>query len=527
MNTNVKTSKKKKRNQSNYRALLLPFAVVVILISAVIWNNVRQETKLPNSDWSRSVSTTAQSISAEPTVIKKDDQYYAYTHQKDGLKVTTLDEKLNLVSEKTENLPLDERANYWTNGKQIAYISRGELILYEDGKQTVIDKDVDLLADAKDRFAYSKGNEVFVYNPADGKSQSIFTAKEKISELSGHPASQSFIATVGEKIDMEAFYLKEADEKYSAQSITRYSKTPTDKIYNFRFAEADDQVHFMYTFYSSKQGTKTFKTFYGAAPTDQLTTIDFSNVKLYSSELGYEIENPSYQQLNVENNKPIILFAAKGPISTKKEAGNIYKATLNGDKWEASRISTTSDFSIYPFQVDEKTIAWLKAESVSDYKLYLASKDSEIKSDSKKIGKQDVYNATFDAFTAFVVSFIAMTNAFVWIVPSVLFLGILYFVRIDVIEDEKPWAKWTAIALFVMTQLYVIQSLFNNTFYTLAPKYLTFTGSSFIIPVIVSAIALWVMQVARDKDWGLFAQVSYFIGLTVLFELFVVGTYVY
>ncbi len=526
MNTELRP-KKKKKNQSNYKALLLPLAIVMLLLGAVVWNNIRQETKLPNQNWSRSVSTPAESISAEPIAFKTDNKYQIYTHLKDGLKVTTLDEKLNLVSQKTENLPLDERGKFWTNGKQIAFVSNGELILYQEGKQTVLDKGVELLADTKSRFAYSKGNEVYVYDPENGKSQLIFSAKEKLTELSGYPESNSFIATVGEKVEMEAFYLQEKEGKYQAHSIIQYSKTPTDKIYNFRFAEAESQVHFIYTFYSSKQGVKSFKTFYGSAPSDQLKALSFNTIHFKESELGYDMENPMYQQLSIENNQPVILFTATGPISAKKEAGNIYKATLNNKDWFASRISTTDKYSVYPLYIDEQTVAWLKAESVSDFRVFIASQNPEIKKESQSISKQDVYNAAFDALTASVVSFIAMTNAFIWVVPPVLFLGILYIVRIDIIEQEKPWAKWVSIALFILTQLYVIQSLFNSTFYTLAPKYLTFSGSSLIVPVLVSALALYVMQVAKDKDWGLFAQVSYFIGVTVLFELFIVGTYVY
>ncbi|KZE63817.1 hypothetical protein AWM68_11925 [Fictibacillus phosphorivorans] len=526
MNTELRP-KKKKRNQSNYKALLLPLAVVLLLLGAVVWNNIVNETRLPHSDWSRSVSTPADSISAEPIALKKDNHYQIYTKQKNGLKVTTLDEKLNLITEKTENLPLDERGNFWTNGQQIAFVSNGELILYEEGKQTVLDKNVELLADSKTRFAYSKGNQVYVYDSESGKSRLIYSAKEKLSELTGHSESNSFIATVGEKVQMEAFYLQEKEGQYKAHSIIQYNKTPTDKIYNFRFAESKDQVHFLYTLYSSKQGTKSFKTYYGAAPSDQLTALSFNTVHFIESDLGYEMENPMYQQLNIENNQPVVLFSAKGPISAKKEAGNIYKATLKNKEWEASRISTTDNFSVYPLYIDEQTIGWLKAESVSDYRVFIASQDSDIKKESQSIGKQDVYNATFDALAASVVSLIAMTSAFIWVVPPVLFLGILYFVRIDVIEQEKPWAKWISIGLFIFTQLYVIQSLFNSTFYSLAPKYLTFSGSSLIVPVIVSAVALYVMQLAKNKDWGLFAQVSYFIGVTVLFELFIVGTYVY
>ncbi|MDM5314609.1 hypothetical protein QUF49_01320 [Fictibacillus sp. b24] len=527
MNTELRPKKKKKSNQSNYKALLLPLAGVLLLLGAVVWNNILSETKLPNPDWSRSVSTPVESISAEPIAFKADNQYQIYTQQKNGLKVTTLDEKLNVISQKTENLPLDERGKFWTNGNQIAFVSNGELILYEDGKQTVLDKDVELLADSKSRFAYSKGNEVYVYDPESGKSRIIYSAKEKLSELTGHSESNSFIATVGEKVQMEVFYLQEKDDQYKANSIIQYSKTPNDKIYNFRFAESDSKVYFIYTFYSSKQGTKSFKTFYGEASSDQFTALSFKAVNFIESELGYEMKNPMYQQLNIENNQPIILFSATGPISAKKEAGNIYKATLNNKDWKATRISTTDKISVYPFYIDEQTIAWIKAETVSDYRVFLASQNPEIKKESQSINKQDVYNATFDALAASVVSFIAMTNAFIWVVPPILFLGILYFVRIDVIEQEEPWAKWVSIALFILTQLYVIQSLFNSTFYTIAPKYLTFSGSSLIVPVIVSAVALYVMQLAKDKDWGLFAQVSYFIGVTVLFELFIVGTYVY
>jgi hypothetical protein len=431
-------------------------------------------------------------------------------------------------AEKTTKLPIDERSHFWSNGEQYAFISRGgELILSDGGKNTVIDKSAEYLAAAKDRFAYSKGNEVYVYDPKASKSQLIFKAKERIAELTGHPESSSFLAVVGEKVKMESFYLHDDNGKYDASSILSYEKSSTDKIYNFRFAEAKEKIHLLYTYYSSKQGTKSFKTYYGAAPVSSLNEISYQPISYKDSANNYKLENPKYQQLNIEKGNPAVLFAAAGPVSNKKVAGNIYNAVLENGKWKANRISTTKDFSSYPLRADDQTIFWLKAKSVTDFQVYAASKDPDVIKESQSIQKQDVYSAIFDACTASMVSFIAMTNAFVWIVPPILFLGFLYFVRIDMIEDEKPWVKWLSVALFILTQMYVIQSLFNKQFYTFAPDYLTFNGSSFVIPVVVSVIALYVMQLVKNKDWGLFAQVSYFIGVTVLFQLFVVGTYVY
>ncbi|MCM3720269.1 hypothetical protein [Fictibacillus phosphorivorans] len=438
---NVDSKLKKKKNPSNRKAYLLPLAIVLLLIGLVVWNNIRQETKLPSKDWSRSVSIAAESVSSEPIAFKEDNQYHIYTHLNDGIKATILDEKLNVVSEKTEKLSMDERGNFWTNGKQIAFVSQGDLIIREGSKNSVIDKDVEILADTKERFAYTKDNEVYMYDPKNEKSRLIFSAKEKISELNAHPDSSSFIAVVGEKVEMEAFYLTEKSGQYEPVSILKYSKTPTDKIYNFRFAESNDGVHILYTFYSTKQGTKSFKTYYGSAPKNQLKDLSFSSVTFKDEMEGYEILNPNYLNLYIKNGVPSILFSARGAISNKKDAGNIYQASLKGDTWQAKRISTTNDFSIYPVKADDQTIFWLKAESVKEFQVYAASQDPSIIKSSQSISKQDVYNATFDAFAASIVSFIAMTNAFVWIVPTILFLGILYVVRIDVIEEEKPWVK--------------------------------------------------------------------------------------
>jgi hypothetical protein len=520
--------KKKKKNASNHKAFYLPIAVVLLLIGLVVWNNIRQETKLPTNDWSRSISIPAESNSSEPIVHKEDNKYFVYTQLKDGIQKTTLDSKLNVVDEKKKNFPIDERSRFWSKGNQYAFVtSGGELLLYDGDKKTTVDNNVQILAPGKDRFAYSKGNEVFVYDTKISKSTLIYTAKEKLAELSGHPESNSFIAVVGEKVSMSAFFLQDNNEKYIASSLLNYEKTSTDKFYNFRFAEAKEKVHFIYTLYSSKQGAKSFKTFYAAAPSNDIKDLSFNQIAFIDESLGYEIENGKYQQINIEDNKPTFLFTATGPVSSKKEAGNVYRAVLKNGTWMAKRISTTQDYSTYPLKADPDTVFWLKATNLTDYQVHAASQNPAIIKESQSIHKQDVFNAVFDAFASTIVSFIAMTNAFVWIVPPILFLGILYFVRIDMIENERPWVKWMTIALFILTQLYVIQSLFNDQFYTFAPKYLTFEGSSFVIPIVVSIVGLYVMQAVKNKDWGLFAQVFYFIGVTVLFQLFIVGTYVY
>jgi hypothetical protein len=518
---------KKKKKESNRKAVLLPIFIVFILISLNVWNHIGNETSLPQKDWSRSISLPGKAINTEPIVYKTDDQYVVHVQQKEGIHTFKLDERLNVIQEKTRALPLDSRGHFWTNGKETAYISNGELLLDQGGTITKLDTEVELMADTVERFAYTKGNKVFAYDSNTKKSQLIFTAGEKVVELTGHPESNSFIAVVGEKMDMEAFFLQYKSGKYIAHSILSYTKSATDKIHNFRFAESKDNVHFLYTFYSTKQGTKSFKTFYGEAKVNGIESLVFNRVTFRDALLDYEIENPKYQQLNIEGDSPSILFAARGPVSSKKEAGNIYKAVLDDDSWLAKRISTTNNFSVYPVKADEDTVFWLKALSVSEYQVHAASQNPDIIEESQSIRERDVSNALFDTLAASIVSLIIMTNAFLWIVPPVLFLGVLYFIRINIIEDEKPWAKWSAILLFIITQVYVIQSMFNHSFYTLAPDYLTFTGSSFVIPVVVSAFSIFIMQLAKSKEWGIFAQVFYFIGITIMFQMFIVGTYVY
>jgi hypothetical protein len=520
--------KKKKRNSSNYKAFLLPVAVVLLLIGLIVWNNIQKEIKLPSPDWSRSAAIPADSNSSEPFVSKKDNNYLVYTHQKNGITKTTLDEKLHVVDEESTKLPIEERSRFWAKGDQYAFITgSGELVLQNGDQQTAIDKNVQILAPAKDQFAYSKDNKVYVYDPKTSKSELIFIAKEKLSELSGHPESNSYIAVVGESVSMSAYFLHNENGSYKATDILDFSKTPTDKLYNFRFAEAKDTIHFIYTMYSSKQGTKSFKTYYGAAPTEKLNELSFNPISFIDESLHYEIQNGTFQQINVDGGKPSILFAATGPVSDKKDAGNIYYAVNKNGTWGANRISTTNNYSTYPLKADSQTVFWITATDLTHFKVHGASQNAHIIKDSQSIHNQDVMNASFDAFASTIVSFIAMTNAFVWIIPTILFLGILYIVKIDVIEDERPWVKWVSIALFILTQLYVIQSLFNTQFYMYAPNYLTFDGSSYVIPIIVSLISLGILQLAKNKDWGLFAQVSYFIGITVLFQLFIVGTYVY
>jgi hypothetical protein len=104
---------------------------------------------------------------------------------------------------------------------------------------------------------------------------------------------------------------------------------------------------------------------------------------------------------------------------------------------------------------------------------------------------------------------------------------VLYATNSKAVDDERPWVFWVPALLFTAIQVYGIQRLFNESFYATAPSYLTFSGSSYVIPVAASVLSLLILKAAKGIEWGVLKSFAYFMGMNFVIALLLVGVYVY
>ncbi|MCK6257792.1 hypothetical protein LCY76_14480 [Fictibacillus sp. KIGAM418] len=80
--------------------------------------------------------------------------------------------------------------------------------------------------------------------------------------------------------------------------------------------------------------------------------------------------------------------------------------------------------------------------------------------------------------------------------------------------------------MYLITQFIVIQKFFTHTFYSFAPKYLIFSGSSYLIPLLLAVLVGCFLKWSKDKDWGILETVSYYAVVNIVLSIFLIVPYV-
>jgi hypothetical protein len=137
--------------------------------------------------------------------------------------------------------------------------------------------------------------------------------------------------------------------------------------------------------------------------------------------------------------------------------------------------------------------------------------------------KQAASNTILQLFQGLILAM----SALYWIVPSILFGLVIYFVNIQLMEDEDKRVKYTLLSLYLIVQFIFMQKLFNDHFYSFAPNFLTFSGSSYILPLFIAVISGLAVLFGKKKDWGMLANISYFIGINIVFLSLTIGPYMF
>lgn len=94
-------------------------------------------------------------------------------------------------------------------------------------------------------------------------------------------------------------------------------------------------------------------------------------------------------------------------------------------------------------------------------------------------------------------------------------------------KEEINWVEYVSIAIFAAMPFTFVDKAMNAYFYEIAPSYLTFTGSGWILLLIITAVSAAIWKFGRDPDWGTFGGAFYFIGVYILLYITSIGTYVF
>ncbi|GBF10344.1 hypothetical protein [Tepidibacillus sp. HK-1] len=521
----------KDKQHKQLKPWFIPILVTIALLLLLFAQNLQEEKALPSDGWSRSISLPLTTANAKPFWVKTTDGYHIYATTGEHINHVVINNRLKVSKQSTIPIKIPTLEPFWIDRQNVIYIKEGKLVHINGEKEKVLAPDVDGMIANQDLILYWQGKQLFSVDRNDFSIVPVGQTQYKIESIILNEDS-SFITIENinaNDLQLELFNPSKQKKGYEIISLFSLSEYAGESIADIQYVynQQENKLHFIYSISSTKQGVTTYRAFYTTMLLDAIAEKpQFEQVKIKEELSQIPIENPQYLNLSLKENQPVLLFSAEGLIAPKKSAVNIYEAKYENKQWLTNKRSTTSELSVQPFWIDDGLILWLDYLTKNKYELMGTTTDPTILQESQKLNTNDWINALSDSLLAFAVSLLVIFNGMLWVVPPTIFLVVLLFYNFNLVEKGVSWVKLTSILLYLGTQLLFIQKIFNSSFYTYAPNYLTFTGSSFIIPLLLALFTWFAVKIGKNKEWSGLQEISYYIGINLWLIIILLGPYI-
>jgi hypothetical protein len=512
-----------------------PFAIPILfflLVFSVITNqNLQKELELPAEGWSRSLPLDAGKVGeVKPVFFQDNGQQHVYVPKENEVLTFTVNSDLEVKNKKTTLISIPSPQNFWAKDNEFVYVKNKQLIHFDGKKEKVLDEDVFGMDANQTKIIYFKEHEILSVEPGKWTITSIDKVEERLEAVVVNDKSQSFLSSgviVGDTKKANAVFYQFKESAYKKHEILNKDELLTQNHFGFYFIENGLNVTIYYTLFENTSGARSYNVFNGTNQLDSGDEWTF-NKMTFQDQNGVKLENPKYLQYGVdENNQAKVLFTTRAMKSHEKEAVNVYEAYQKGDVWLTERRSTTNNGSLHAHWVNEESIVWMNMISQKEFTFSGASSKSEIIKKSLVKTTEDYKQAISATILSLFQGMVLAMSALYWITPAVLFALLVYMVKISLMEDEDKRVMFTILALYLGVQLIFIQKLFNEHYYYFAPDFLTFSGSSFIIPLILAVFSGAAVMFGKKKDWSMIASISYFVVVNITFLSLTVGPYMF
>lgn len=513
------------------RPFIIPVMFFLLVFSVLTNQNLQNELELPSDGWSRSLPLDAGTVGeVKPVFYEENGLQHVYVPKENEVLSFTVNSSLEVKNKKTTRVTIPSPQNFWANDNEFVYIKNKQLIHFDGEKENVLDQDVYGMDANQKKIIYFKEHEILSVEPGVWTIQTIDKVKERLEAVVLNDASQSFLASGviarGTKKAKAVFY-QFNKSAYKKHEVLNKDEPLTQNHFGFYFIENGLDVTIYYTLFENTSGARSYNVFNG---TNQLDSDDewTFNKMTFQDKNGIKLENPKYLQYGVDqNNQAKVLFTTRAMKSHKKEAVNVYEANQRGDVWLTERRSTTNNGSLHAHWINEESIVWMNMISQKEFTFSGASANTDIIEKSLVKTKEDYKQAISTTILSLFQGLVLAMSALYWITPAVLFALLVYMVKISLMEDEDKRVMFTILALYLGAQLIFIQKLFNAHYFYFAPDFLTFSGSSFIIPLLLAIVSGVTVLVGKKKDWSMIASICYFVAIDITFLSLTVGPYMF
>ncbi len=513
------------KNENGHRRNLLklggPIVLALFLFALAVIQQTSIETALPSDVWSRSVSLDTLAVDSEMFIARGGENQEVYISGKNGIEKLIISPDLTFEKEETGIKPA---ADVWASGDTIVYINGdGNVIKRTGDKETVLAEKADGLAGNENSVVIWNDNGIFQASSPEWAFQKAGEPEGSIKWIIPDPSSLAFTAVTENGQTIEARYFPEQGD---SSLITSLQTAAMERVTAMDIAYEEGKMHIVYTVSSTKQGSRSSRLYYGAGtPGEPLGKKGFSSAYITYENSSQRIMNPEYPSISLEGGKPALLFSTRANISPKEEALSIFKAVPAEEGWAAKRVSTTDKLSVKAEMAGDQTIIWFDNMLDDTYQLMAASSKPAVVESTQKTTASDLGAGFYNAIWSLATGLIILFNIFIWIIPSAVFFVVMSIFDIRKIEMKTPWVLYTMMGLYAAAQFFLFSMAFKGGFYTLAPDYLTFSGSQFILPVLINLAAFGIWKAGRDREWPMLKDSFYFILNNTIIMFFLIGPY--
>ncbi|KZE69003.1 hypothetical protein AWM68_01685 [Fictibacillus phosphorivorans] len=521
-----------KKVGAKVKPFLIPFIFFAIIFTAFTMKNIKIELMLPDEGWSRSLPIATESFGeVKPVFQEQNGAQHVYVPKEDEVMSFTVTDNLKVTNKKTIPLSIPSPQNFWVKGNEYVFVKNKQLIHFDGKKENILDQDVYGMDSNPNNIIYFKEHELFKVNIGYWDVQPIKKVDEQLKSVALNSQSNSFIS-VGihsspTKQVKAMFYESDNQSHYKSRLILDKDEALNENHFSFYFIENGKDLTIYYTLFKNSNGGKTYTVFQGMNQLGAKKDWVF-NKMTFLDKNGVKLENPKYIEYGVDENKSAkILFTTRALRSNEKEAVNVYEARPDGDIWLTELRSTTNHQSMYANWLGDDSIMWMNLIGNKEFTFSGASTKPDVIEKSLALTKEDFKQAASATILSLFQGLIFAMSSIYWITPAVLFAIIIYIAKIKQMEDEDKRVMYTILALFLGVQIIFIQKLFNTHYYMYAPDFLTFSGSSFAIPIVLALLSGAAVWFGRKQDWSMLTSICYFAVLNTFFLSLVVGPYMF
>jgi hypothetical protein len=512
--------------RANFKAFGIPFMLVLLLIGALFFHQLLKVKQQPDPDWSRSIPLGYTS-EERPLAFYGDEALFLASNGK--VDQFSFDESLNPTKGITLNTSVTRGQPFWTDGSMVIQVKDEQLVSTKDNEDKILDDKVTGISTSSNAIYYWKQQTLYSLTLNDLSSKEVFRFPGEVLEAYIGNDGSVLLQIRQDDAHSHLYYMDDG-LKLVKSPFAVVNTSTNHHINGLSFVKENGQMTVLYNEEMRAQGTLSYKILklqtsiadIGKSIVKPLK-IEFTNV-----QSGFKLQSPRSVQFASFHGEPSIFFTSESHRVGGQNAIGLYVSPFSdSNQFGATPVNTTKHFTYSPIQITDKSIAWLDYDG-DYYELFGASQDEKAIVKSTKWSKRSVKEAVNNAVLMLFSSLITILVSFYWVLPSLFVLILLYMFKPNIFEKEDiNWVEYASIILFILMPLTFIGKAMGDYFYLSAPEYLTFTGSEYILLLIISALTAFLWKIGRNPDWGTFGGAFYFMGIYILLYVTSIGPYIF